>query len=422
MTAARTLEELGERHGPPSLIGQPHKLNYGEANTLTSILLLLIGGCLGLICVALLLKQWSRPRVRSVIEEPMALPEKSSDTSSPDRNEDHVEEILERMSEGVVLLDKDLSPLLANAAARALLGAGNGSLELQIASTEVLSIARRAVDDDSEISDTIGVWYPRRGHLRVRATPLSDHGGVVVLMKDITEELRTQRIRREFVAHASHELKSPVASLQTLAEAVRQAVHDDPEMAARFSERMVHEAERLGRLITDLLDLSRLEDPVDVSEEIVDLSAISVHELDAVRGDAEHKAIELISGVAPDVWIKGDEQQLSLMLRNLLDNAIRYTPAGGTVRLDIERADHQVIMSITDTGIGIPLEAQERIFERFYRVDKARSRHKGGTGLGLAIVKHAVELNGGVIELESELERGSTFRVKFPICDEEERR
>jgi signal transduction histidine kinase len=193
-------------------------------------------------------------------------------------------------------------------------------------------------------------------------------------------------------------------------------------MAARFSERMVHEAERLGRLITDLLDLSRLEDPVDVSEEIVDLSAISVHELDAVRGDAEHKAIELISGVAPDVWIKGDEQQLSLMLRNLLDNAIRYTPAGGTVRLDIERADHQVIMSITDTGIGIPLEAQERIFERFYRVDKARSRHKGGTGLGLAIVKHAVELNGGVIELESELERGSTFRVKFPICDEEERR
>ena len=389
---------------------------------MNSILLLLIVGCVGLVGVALLLKQWPRPPVRSVVEEPVALAEKSSDTPSLDRDGDHIEEILERMSEGVVLLDKDLSPLLANAAARALLGAGSGSLELQIASTEVLSIARRAVDDDSEISDTIRVWYPRRGHLRVRATPLSDHGGVVVLMKDITEELRTQRIRREFVAHASHELKSPVASLQTLAEAVRQAVHDDPEMAARFSERMVHEAERLGRLITDLLDLSRLEDPVDVPKEIVDLSAISVHELDAVRGDAEHKAIELTWDVAPDVWVKGDGQQLSLMLRNLLDNAIRYTPAGGTVRLEIERADHQVIMSVSDTGIGIPREVQERIFERFYRVDKARSRDKGGTGLGLAIVKHAVELHGGVIELQSELEQGSIFRVRFPACDEEERR
>ena len=389
---------------------------------MNSILLLLIVGCVGVVGVALLLKQSVRPGVRSVIEEPVALPEKTSATSSPDRDEHHIEEILERMSEGVVLLDKDLSPLLANAAARALLGAGNGSLELQISSAEVLSIARRAVDNDSEISETIGVWYPRRGHLRVRATPLSDHGGVVVVMKDITEELRTQRIRREFVAHASHELKSPVASLQTLAEAVRQAVHDDPEMAARFSERVAHEADRLGRLITDLLDLSRLEDPVDVANERVDLSAISVHELDAVRSDAEHKAIELVSGVAPDVWVRGDRQQLSLMLRNLLDNAIRYTPSGGTVRLDVERADHQVIMSVSDTGIGIPLEAQERVFERFYRVDKARSRDKGGTGLGLAIVKHAVELHGGVLELESELERGSMFRVTFPACDEEERR
>jgi signal transduction histidine kinase len=388
---------------------------------LNNILLLLIVGCVGLVAVALVLKQSARPRARPVIEEPVAFPEKSPHTSFSDRDAHHVEEILEHMSEGVVLLNKDLSPLLANSAARTLLGPGNGSVELRIASTEVLSIARRAIDEDSDISDTVGVWYPRRGHLRVRATPLSDHGGVVVVIKDITEELRTQRIRREFVAHASHELKSPVAGLQTLAEAVRQAVHDDPEMAARFSERMAQEAERLGRLISDLLDLSRLEDPVDISTERVDLSAISVQELDEVRSDAEDKAIKLISGVARDVWVKGDRQQLSLMLRNLLDNAVRYTPPGGTVRLDIEREDHQVVMSVSDTGMGIPLEAQERIFERFYRVDKARSRHKGGTGLGLAIVKHAVELNGGVIELKSELERGSTFSVRLPIYDVEER-
>jgi signal transduction histidine kinase len=385
---------------------------------LNSALLVLIVGSVAVVGVALLLRQSAR--LRPVRDEPVALPEKAPEASPAQRDDHRVEEILDCVSAGVVLLDKDLSPLLANAAARTLLGVGNGSLELRIASTEVLSIANQAVQEDSEVTETVGVWYPRRGHLRVRATPDSDHGGVLVVLEDITEELRTQRIRREFVAHASHELKSPVAGLQTLAEAVRQAVHDDPDMALRFSERMVHESERLGRLITDLLDLSRLEDPADVSKEKVDLSAISVHELEGVRSEAEKKAIELESSVAPNEWVEGDAQQLSLMLRNLLDNAVRYTPPGGTVCLDVTREDHQVVMSVSDTGIGIPLEAQERIFERFYRVDKARSRDKGGTGLGLAIVKHAIELHGGVIELESELERGSTFRVRLPVCNREE--
>jgi signal transduction histidine kinase len=384
-----------------------------ERTTLNALILVLIivAACVAVLAVAVTL--WPRaPSRRRVAQRRPEVVETSTEATLSG-----VQELLDRMSEGVVLLDSDLSPRVANAAARALLGATGESLGLRVASTEVLSIARRAAADKAEVTDMVRVWYPRRRHLRVRAAPLSD-GYVVVVVEDITEELRIQRLRREFVAHASHELKSPVAGLQTLAEAIRQAVHDDPDMASKFAERVEHEAQRLSRLIADLLDLSRLEDPADVSQEPVDVSAISIQQLEAVRNEAEGKAINLTSSVEPNVFVEGDKQQLSLMLRNLLDNAVRYTPSGGSVRMDVRREDHQAIMSVSDTGIGIPLEAQERIFERFYRVDRARSRDKGGTGLGLAIVKHAVELHGGVIELDSELEQGSTFRVRLQAVEE----
>jgi two-component system, OmpR family, sensor histidine kinase SenX3 len=323
------------------------------------------------------------------------------------------EEILERMSEGVLVLDEGMSPILANAAARTLLGLDQASFSGRMISEEVLAVGRRAAGARAEASDTVQVWWPRRGHLSVRATPLRDNS-VVVVIQDITEELRIQRMRREFVTHASHELKSPVAGLQTLAEAVRQAVDDDPEAADRFSERLVLEAERLGRLVGDLLDLSRLEDPEHITKETVDLSRVALQELRAIREPADSKSIELSSAIAPGVSVEGDQQQMSLMLRNLLDNAVRYTPRGGRIGLDVRLEGGQALVRVTDSGIGIPHEAQPRVFERFYRVDRARSRDKGGTGLGLAIVKHAVETHGGHIDLVSELERGSTFTVTLP--------
>jgi two-component system, OmpR family, phosphate regulon sensor histidine kinase PhoR len=330
------------------------------------------------------------------------------------QGEHPVEEILERMGEGVLLLDAELAPILANASARNMLGLGNETFTLRLTSEEVNSVARLAMESSEETEDIVSLWYPRRGQLRVRATPLTDHGGVVVVIRDITEELRTQRIRREFVAHASHELKSPVAGLQTLAEAVREAVVDDPATAQRFSEKLVAEADRLGRLIGDLLDLSRLEEPTEVSKEKVDISFLVRAEIETVRKEAESKGIELGQNVDRDIWVEGDEQQLSLMLRNLLDNALRYTPSLGHVAIDVRREGDEAVVRVIDTGIGIPREAQARVFERFYRVDRARSRDRGGTGLGLAIVKHAVELHGGRIGLESELERGSTFIVRLP--------
>jgi signal transduction histidine kinase len=326
-----------------------------------------------------------------------------------------VEEILERMTEGVLVLNADLAPTLVNRAARSLLGLGHNGAPVVGASEEVLAVARAAMAEHREIESQVNIWFPKRGNLRVRATPLSEHDGAVIVIQDITEELRTQRIRREFVAHASHELKSPVASLQTLAEALRQAVSDDPAAAERFSGRLVLEAERLGRLIADLLDLSRLEDPDKVVVELVDLSVVAQRETRAISDEAESKGVGVSAHIAPAVGVEGDAQQLSLMLRNLLDNAIRYTPAGGHVALDVRREDRSAVIRVIDTGIGIPREAQSRVFERFYRVDRARSRDKGGTGLGLAIVKHAVELHGGTIELDSELEQGSTFTVKLPV-------
>ena len=328
-----------------------------------------------------------------------------------------IEEIVERMGEGVVLLDDELTPILANASARTLLGLGTPEFTLRLTSEEIVAVARKALMSAEETEEVVSQWFPKRGQLRVRATPLTEHGGVVVLIRDITEELRTQRIRREFVAHASHELKSPVAGLQALAEAVRDAVADDPETAERFSARLVDEADRLGRLIEDLLDLSRLEEPGDLSRQSVDLSQLTRAEASLARSEATEKGIDTSVNIVEEIWVEGDEQQLSLMCRNLLDNAVHYTSTGGHIAVDLRREAGEAVLRVIDTGIGIPREAQERVFERFYRVDRARSRLSGGTGLGLAIVKHAVELHGGRIGLESELEQGSTFIVRLPAAE-----
>jgi signal transduction histidine kinase len=377
-----------------------------------SVLLTVVSACLAvavLVLVILLRREYALRNKNSIhTEEPEHQPDP--------KHGDGVQEILERMSEGVLLLDGKLAPVFANRTARSLLGLDDRAFTLQMTSEEIISIGRAALDSSVEAEGTVSMWYPKRGNLRIRATPLEEQGGVIVVIQDITEELRSQRVRREFVAHASHELKSPVASLQTLAEAVRQAAIDDPTTAQRFSERLVMEAERLGRLVSDLLDLSRLEDPDNVASEMVDLSQLILGEVDETREEADAKGLELSAHVAPDIRVIGDGQQLALIFRNLLDNAVRYTPPEGHVALDVRREEDEVVVRVIDTGIGIPHEARERVFERFYRVDRARSRARGGTGLGLAIVKHAVELHGGSIGLESELERGSTFTVRLPAA------
>ena len=330
-------------------------------------------------------------------------------------------EVIDRLSEGVVVLDNELRPVLANAAARRMLGFQQVAGLARLPSEEVLAAARSAASQGAEVDDVVGLWFPLRLSLHVRALPLQAGTGVLVLLQDVTEELLAQQVRREFVAHASHELKSPVASLQTLAEAVQQAAEDDPRSATRFAERLVTEANRLGRLISDLLDLSRLEEPTTLPQNPTSLSDIAFRESEQIRTVAESKEITLAERIQPGIWIRGDPQQLQLLVRNLLENAIRYTPDGGAVTLETTMLGSRAVLRVTDTGIGIPLEAQGRVFERFYRVDRARSRDRGGTGLGLAIVKHVAELHGGEVTVESELGTGSTFTAWLPASTESHR-
>ena len=329
------------------------------------------------------------------------------------------EEILERADEGVLLLDGDLSPIMANRAARDMLGLQEVELPARVPSEEVVDAARRAAPG-FDVVETINVWFPLPMNLSVKAIHLENERGVLVLLRDVTHEVLAQKVRREFVSHASHELKSPVASLQALAEAIAEAVRDDPAAAARFSQRLAVEADRLGQLVSDLLDLSRLEDPTNISREPADLSGVAWAEVKAQERVVRDKGIALGSRVAPGIQLRGDEQQLGLLIRNLLDNALRYTPAGGKVDLDVFREGDNVYVRVSDDGPGIPLEAQGRVFERFYRVDRARARDKGGTGLGLAIVKHVAEIHGGHVELQSDLGEGSVFTARLPVMQEEE--
>jgi two-component system, OmpR family, sensor histidine kinase SenX3 len=233
----------------------------------------------------------------------------------------------------------------------------------------------------------------------------------------LVELRRVNKIRRDFVANVSHELKTPATSLRLLAESLIEILEEDPEQARFFAEQLKSETERLAQLITDLLDLARLESEEGVQNPApVDLRSILTAVLTRLRPAARLKNITLSwerSGVSPYI-VRGDGTQLTSMFANLVDNAVKYTPPGGRVEVSGESNESEVTVCISDTGIGISGQSLARIFERFYRVDKARSKETGGTGLGLSIVRHVAENHGGRVSVESVPEKGSTFTVYLP--------
>lgn len=344
--------------------------------------------------------------------------EQSPPVSRPmnEARSDGVADLLEHMTVGVILLDRQLRLSLANATARDLLAIGE-DLPTYLPAPPITEVARTARTEDKPARSQIEVAYPALRTLQVEATPFKDGTEVLVVLQDISEEIRLQKVRRDFVAHASHELKSPVAGLQALTEALIQALDDDRDEALRFADRLLSESERLGKLVRDLLDLSRLEEADDPVHEPCDLSKVIADEVAHLRKEADEAGVNVVVDVQEPITISGDQAQLRLLVRNLLDNAVRYTPAGGDVTVRCRAGRRTGILEVEDTGIGIPAEARARIFERFYRVDRARSRARGGTGLGLAIVKHVTELHGGKIELSSELGSGSLFTISFPMPD-----
>jgi two-component system sensor histidine kinase SenX3 len=247
------------------------------------------------------------------------------------------------------------------------------------------------------------------------AVPGREPGAVVLVARDVTESRRLERVRSDFVASASHELKTPVASMLALAETLQTAA-SDPEALHGFLDRMEDEARRLARLVQNLLDLSRLEGG-DRDDEIVRLDDVVRAEAERLRPRAAAAGLRLIVDAAVTAEVRGSAGDLGLLVHNLLDNAIRYSPDGGEVRASLSVTGGAAELRVADTGIGIPSRDLDRIFERFYRVDPARSRATGGTGLGLAIVRHVAEAHRGTVRARSVLGAGSTFTVALPLSN-----
>ena len=318
--------------------------------------------------------------------------------------------ILTSMQEGVVLFGPGGATGFANAAAGRHLGVRPSSIDALLP-LGLQRIVRRATDEHTALVTEAETGAPTRV-LRGSAIP-TDDGSVVLVVRDVTETRRLDQVRRDFVANASHELKTPAASIQAAAETIRTAASEDPSVVPRFAAQLEREAARLSRIVSDLLDLSRLESGSALDESVA-LDAIVRDEGERFEEPAAEAGVGLSVRADGIPRVRGSSRDLALLVRNLVDNAIRYTRPGGHVDVDLTSDDSEVVLAIVDTGLGIPHRDLPRIFERFYRVDRARSRETGGTGLGLSIVKHVAENHGGRVEVTSELGQGTRFEVRLP--------
>jgi len=319
--------------------------------------------------------------------------------------------VLSAMSEGVVVFAPTGEVAYANPAARTLLGR-RFDTTTEVTPKELRDAVLRAAaagPGDGPFEEPVETVDRS---VAATAIPTTPAGTVVLVARDVTGAKRVERLRRDFVANASHELKTPVASILALADSLRRAVVDDPAAADHFVGRLEHEAARLSRLVADLLDLSRLEGQVPEAAD-VRFDRVVGAEVERLRPRAESASVRLrVDRLTPAVVV-GSEPDLALLVHNLLDNAVRFTPEGGDVRVGVAM-DGDVTLEVDDTGIGIPSRDLDRIFERFYRVDPARSRETGGTGLGLSIVRNIAEAHGGEVRVRSVLGAGSTFVVRLP--------
>ena len=334
-------------------------------------------------------------------------------------------DVLSLLGSSAVVLDAEDRVVRASPAAYAL-----GLVrEQRLLSDELLDMVRQVRRDgeirDHELELPRGPIGSATLAMRARVAPLGSTL-VLVLVEDRTEARRVDAVRRDFVANVSHELKTPVGAMALLAEALVDAA-DDPEAVRRFAGRMQHESERLTRLVQDVIELSRLQghDPLE-SPTMVSLDEVVAEAVDRSRLTAEARDVALVCGGVHGLTVRGDSRQLVTAVGNLVDNAVRYGPAGSRVAVSISQLDgpsgRLVELSVTDEGPGIAEAERERIFERFYRVDSARSRDTGGTGLGLSIVKHVAAGHGGEATVWSLEGTGSTFTLRLPVAAGTERR
>jgi len=279
----------------------------------------------------------------------------------------------------------------------------------------VRAVRRSGIQQDATIELPRGPIGAGTHDLLVRVTSIGDAGLIAILIFDDSEMRRLDSIRRDFVANISHELKTPIGALSILSEAVLDA-SNDPEAIAKFASRMQSEAKRLSDLVQEIINLSRLQDDDPLKNgKSVDISEVIAEAVDQSRLNAEKRKITLVHEEVDDAVINGDRNQVTMAIHNLIENAINYSPDATRVAITLKVVDAIAEISVSDQGIGIPEKDLERIFERFYRVDPARSRLTGGTGLGLSIVKHIATNHGGDVSLWSVEGAGSTFTIRFPL-------
>jgi two-component system phosphate regulon sensor histidine kinase PhoR len=333
--------------------------------------------------------------------------------------------ILGSMVEGVAVVTGEERILYCNWAFEQILELPEGSsqgrtLVEALRQAELIALVREVLPGVEEMTGEVEVGTVRRRNFSVTAAPVRASGtnGAVLVLHDITELRRLERVRRDFVANVSHEFKTPLTAIQGFAETLLSGALDDKANRRRFVEIIREHARRLARLTDDLLKLSRIEaGRLELEFRPIRVEALVNGCLETTRLKAEARGLKIhvdLPQSAPSV--RGDGAQLGEVLQNLLDNAVQYTPPGGEIEVKARANGHDVIFSVIDTGIGIPESDLERIFERFYRVDAARSREAGGTGLGLAIARHIVDAHSGRIWVESAVGQGSRFHFSVPIA------
>ncbi len=335
--------------------------------------------------------------------------------------------ILGSMVEGVAVVAGDERILYCNWAFEQILelppGTSQGrTLVEALRQADLIDLVRQALSGAEELTGEVEVGTVRRRNFSVTAAPVRSAGanGAVLVLHDITELRRLERVRRDFVANVSHEFKTPLTAIQGFAETLLNGALDDKANRKHFVEIIREHAVRLARLTDDLLKLARIEaGRLELEIRPIRVEAIMNGCLETARLNAKARGLQIHVDLQPNTpAVRGDVAQLGEVLQNLLDNALQYTPSGGQVEVKARANSHEVIFTVSDTGIGIPESDLERIFERFYRVDAARSREAGGTGLGLAIARHIVDAHGGSIWVESAIGQGSRFHFSVPTASE----
>lgn len=339
-------------------------------------------------------------------------------------NQQKLTGVLTNMVSGVMLINPNGRIALVNPAMEQIIGAKasdlTGKLHIEAGKNIGLSqLIARSLSQGIKIHDEVSIYFPKERILDAHFAPLigvnGDINGVITVLHDITDIRRLEKIRSEFVANVSHELKTPVTSLKGFAETLLDGAMYDEELCRSFLQIIYDESDRLHRLIADILHLSKIEQhQLPLHPEILNIVDIINETVETLQEEVNKKDIEIKLPDSEELYMEAEKDRIRQIILNLVANAITYTPEHGTIEIKVEEIDNKVKMIVKDTGIGIAKKDLPRIFERFYRVDKARSRNSGGTGLGLAIVKHLVESHHGSIEVQSREGKGTQFTITLP--------